>query len=1010
MLTIRPDEQVPTPVLAGGTLPIPAGSGTQVGSQDAPPPQVAASLLSRPTIPGYEVHDEIARGGMGAVLAARELVLDREVAIKVLLPGADATDAARRFVTESKITARLPHPGIPPVHTLGELPDGSPFLAMKLIRGRTLAALLAERPDPSAELPRFVRIFDQVCQAVAFAHAQRIIHRDLKPGNVMVGAFGEVQVMDWGLAKDLASGRVQSSRVGEAVDEDGRVQPGRSPGLDSPDLTADGAVMGTPAYMAPEQARGESVDERADVFALGAILCAILTGEPPYGTGEPAVVLLRAAGAMLDPCRELLDGCEADVELVGLAKRCLAPIQADRPVTAGEVARLVSAFRAAVEERLRRVEAERAAAEAKAIEQRKKRRVQAVLAVAVVALLGLVVTKWLDRQQDTVRNNQAGELLLDQCKAALEIHDTATAAIPLAEAEKRLAEGGATHLRDRLALYQADLDMLRELDRIDDERWTPLNGALQVAYGRAEWPKAFDRYGMTPGRTDRADAARRIQDSPIRERLLAALDLWFTQDPSDKLLAFLRAVDPDTYRDAVRDALLRRDDRQLQELAARPAAAEQPARFCVAIGELTQVPRESREKFLHAAYWRNTRDLSVVMTLGRLYPLNEPETASVRAGWFQAAVSIRRGNAAAWANLAAARGQLKDLDGAIACSENSIRLNPNNVVAYINLGQARRWKNQQAKAAVAFRQAIRVQPTCAEAHYDLGQSLLETRDLDGATTAFREAGKLEPHDPHARFALGRVLLFRGDRDGAIAAVREAIKLGPTNPIFHQQLGDLLHDNRDSNGAIASYREAIRLDPKNVSAHISLGAALRDNADLDGAITVLREATRLAPTNAAAHHNLGNTLTDKNDLDGAIRSCREAIRLDPNNARAHNSLGIALGNKGDSEAAAQSFREAIRIDPNYAGAHTNLGVTYYQQKRYSDAIASTREATRLDPKDPHAYRILGNALLQMGDVPGGRAAFTEAARLDPKLAPLLKRLPPVPLAPPQREVKVGDPQR
>src|SRR5262245_24920350 len=143
----------------------------------------------RPAIPGYRVLREIARGGMGRVLAARDLTLDRDIALKVLLPGANPD----RFVRESKISARLPHPGIPPVHSLGTLADASPFLAMKLIAGRTLAAEME-----SADQPRLLQAFLQVCQAVGFAHSKGVVHRDLKPGNVMVGAFGEVQVMDWG--------------------------------------------------------------------------------------------------------------------------------------------------------------------------------------------------------------------------------------------------------------------------------------------------------------------------------------------------------------------------------------------------------------------------------------------------------------------------------------------------------------------------------------------------------------------------------------------------------------------------------------------------------------------------------------------------------------------------------------------------------------------------------------------------------------------------------------------
>src|SRR5262245_12476726 len=216
----------------------------------------------------YRLGEEIARGGMGVVYRATDTVLGREVAVKVLQEKyAPDPGTARRFADEARITAQLQHPNIPAVHDLGVLPDGRPFLAMKLMKGRTLAALLGERPDPAADRGRFVAIFEHVCQAVAYAHSLRVIHRDLKPSNVMVGKFGEVQVMDWGLAKVLAEGGPAGAgpaRERPPADEGTVIRtrptwaadtPGELGGL-TPETRA-GTVLGTPAYMAPEQAGGE---------------------------------------------------------------------------------------------------------------------------------------------------------------------------------------------------------------------------------------------------------------------------------------------------------------------------------------------------------------------------------------------------------------------------------------------------------------------------------------------------------------------------------------------------------------------------------------------------------------------------------------------------------------------------------------------------------------------------------------------------------------------------------
>ena len=259
-----------------GTEP-PTGSGTD-------PMSTPADHAGR-----LQLFGEIARGGMGAVLKGRDTDLGRELAVKVLLDRhRDDPDLVRRFVEEAQIAGQLQHPGIVPVYDLGTFADHSPYFSMKLVRGRTLAELLQGRSSPDQDRPRFLGIFEAVCQTMAYAHARGVIHRDLKPSNVMVGSFGEVQVMDWGLAKVLPRvGGVDNSSAGGADTSPSEdvIATARS-GPDS-SLSLAGSVMGTPSYMAPEQARGEVdlLDERADVFALGSILCEILTGRPAFEGG-----------------------------------------------------------------------------------------------------------------------------------------------------------------------------------------------------------------------------------------------------------------------------------------------------------------------------------------------------------------------------------------------------------------------------------------------------------------------------------------------------------------------------------------------------------------------------------------------------------------------------------------------------------------------------------------------------------------------------------------------------
>ena len=364
----------------------PASSDPDALTQVRAEPTATPGPDGLPAVAGYELGREIARGGMGVVYTARDLVLDREVAVKVMLPRMSAAE----FVRESQIAAKLPHPGIPPVHALGTLPDGRPFLAMKLIRGETLDTLLRARPDPATDRGRFVAAFEQMCQAVGYAHARGVIHRDLKPANVMVGAFGEVQVMDWGLAKVVG-----------AADADATASGAPTSVAEDVAATVAGTVKGTPAYMAPEQARGEPVDARADVFALGGILAAVLTGKAPFGGTTVMDTVRKAAAADLGEVFTRLDGCGADAELVAVAKHCLAARAEDRLANGEVVAAAVSGYRAGVDARLQQAERDRAVSVAEVREQRKRRRVQLILAGVVAAVLagaGIATALVLEKQ------------------------------------------------------------------------------------------------------------------------------------------------------------------------------------------------------------------------------------------------------------------------------------------------------------------------------------------------------------------------------------------------------------------------------------------------------------------------------------------------------------------------------------------------------------------------------------------------------------------------------------
>ncbi len=232
-----------------------------------------------PDLPGYQLGEVLGRGGMGEVVAAVDQSLGREVALKRMRHSDATGEAARRFVREAKVQALLDHPAIVPVHELGEDADGNPYFTMKRLAGTTLYdALAAGRPTSS-----LLRPFVDVCFAIQLAHERGIVHRDLKPSNIMLGNYGDVYVIDWGVARVLGTRR--TSQV---------VIPPVETLSPRDDATAAGVMLGTPGYMAPEQMKGEAVTPAADVYALGAILFEILAGEPLHARGKGALAATLA--------------------------------------------------------------------------------------------------------------------------------------------------------------------------------------------------------------------------------------------------------------------------------------------------------------------------------------------------------------------------------------------------------------------------------------------------------------------------------------------------------------------------------------------------------------------------------------------------------------------------------------------------------------------------------------------------------------------------------------------
>ncbi|MCY2959137.1 MAG: protein kinase, partial [Planctomycetota bacterium] len=682
----------------------------------------------------------------------------RDVAVKVLDGElAKRPEVVQRFVEEAQIGGQLQHPGIVPVYELGLMADDRPYFTMKLVKGRTLAALFLQRKTPTDNRGRLLAIFESVCQTMAYAHSKGVLHRDLKPANVMVGAFGEVQVVDWGLAKVLRRGGVADEKRAKeslhTIIETVRSAPGSS-GSDS----LVGSVMGTPAYMAPEQAAGEieKLDERADVFSLGAILCEILTGRPPYEELPDVPVLVQAARAMQDPARARIESCDADPKLKQLCLDCLMPARAARPANADEVAKALHAFLTSIEERAQKAEVAASEARIKAAEEQRRRKLTVALGGTILTALALGVTGfwWVshERAQRALEQAQRAEQTRSVVEAAhgesIEFLQAGKPEEALASARRALslAEAGAADSalleRAKGFVSKAELDMgaaerersLREQDQRLRDRLVDLRleqiGTLGDRRREVEldlaFTQAFRDYGVDLEAADLVPALARIRERDIAAEVALALDDWGRlrrkvhgpkSEKAENLYFLAMDLDADPERQRMRQAIAENDLDVLLELAAPENVSK------LAAGSIF---------VLSSALWDG-------------FPERKPEVYRI----YDQALHLYPGDYV----LQSVGGRIYDiagrLDSALMCRASALSIRPRDPAALFSLGESLSFLGRLTDAEGTFRASIAADPKSRTAIWSLGVCLSQLGDRAGALALYERALALE-EDPDLR--------------------------------------------------------------------------------------------------------------------------------------------------------------------------------------------------------------------------------------------------------------------
>jgi serine/threonine-protein kinase len=739
----------------------------------------------------YRVIGEIARGGVGVILKGHDGDLGRDVAMKVLRSDHAGNPAVvQRFVEEAQIAGQLQHPGILPVYELGMRDAHCPFFTMKLVKGQTLSTLLHNRSGASEDRLRFVRIFEDVCQAMAYAHARGVIHRDLKPSNVMVGAFGEVQVVDWGLAKVLTAGGIGDDRRAASADHS-VVRTARDTGDGSQSLA--GSIMGTPAYMPPEQARGDidRISERTDVFSLGAMMCEIMTGKPPY-VGTQEEVLQQAAGGATASICETLTHCGADAELIELTQRCLAAAPEARPRDAAAVAREITDYLAHLEERARVSEIAAAEARTRAVEERRARRLTLALAITVLVTLCSSAAAWVFIDAAQQDRQAAANANVDQAVDRVNVHlGEVQSAAPGVSAPLERLEDAAEQLRQALSageppghvrLKHAE-DVLERVETVagqrrlvDEIEEAVIAGATH--YDGDSWldmearlRKAFQDYGINLGTMSNAEIAEIVRASDFAAELTDGLELWIAThgdligmgqqrlsvEQMKARMEVLFLADTNPFRSRVRELLW---DRDFTSYAFDPEVV-------TGLMALVDTP-----EFEHAS----PRTISWIAMGCALDSSGQPNTTVYERG-----VVLHPDDFMMNWDFAFTLRYLGRHQEAIRYHHRCVSLRPDVAGAWRGLGGSHRQLKEHAAARTAFERAIELQPGHAPSYVDLGTVMEELDDHTAAIAHYNHALKLNPDLAIGHARLGRVLQEQGECDRATASLKEAVALSKAIP-------------------------------------------------------------------------------------------------------------------------------------------------------------------------------------------------------------------------------------
>lgn len=861
-------------------------------------------LLSLHAEFAFETAEKLGEGGMGVVFRVKDKRIDRDAALKLLQ---NSTPQSReRFLREAQITAQLDHPAIPPVYEIGMTTDGQLYLLMRLIKGQTLSELIRQYRDAgivAAKRTELLQVLVKVSEAVAYAHSQGIVHRDLKPDNIMVGEFGEVLVMDWGIAKDLKRGL--ADRVLQSVlSEEELSQVG---------VTMSGAVVGTPGYMSPEQLEGSKVDGRADVFALGILLYELLSGERAMQV-ETTIELMAAT---LSGNLGVPSDYDASVsrELDWISSAAISVDVATRTQSASEFASQLQAVLS-----MEPVPRYQYSAFERVIRFAKKHPALVLGSCAILLFVALLLSLWLSLQAEREHSKR---LALEN---RLELEE---------ESKKRLeAESRANDAQAVLTLFNEARSLVG--------RGAPsakIDEALKAALGRGQREEQ-----------ELLTAARIYQQAKLGEPCRQLLnEIVKTYSPAYEALFFLHTLEleksgePYAYTDYLKEIVAKakeRGDVNEYVLYQRGNNLILEGKINEAIETYTEV-----EKYSTTLYW-------VYNNRGALYELKGLLDKAVAD--FDKAIELNPSFSSCYGNRAKVYMKRKDYESALRDYTKAIEINPETPSFHYGRGVVLMHLGRNKEAHEDFETLVRLDPKHKDGHLSRGSTFQKLGQLDKALQDYNTAAEINPKNWQVYFNRGCLFDKRKDYENALNDYSKAIDLNP-KMLRSLYLRGLIHIRKNRfDEAYADLTRLLDANPKHLSARLNRAVALEKSRRYQESLADFKIVLKQEPTHAVAHFFTGNVYGFLMQDDMALIHYQRAIDLGHKDPSLYYNRGISYMKSQRMTEALADFDKAIELDPKGTSAYVNRGAVYQQLKNYGRALQDFNQVVRLNPKSALGY--------------------------------------------------------